>query len=260
MKRPFLFLFVLCSILSAQASVLIVEGKFQNKNIYVHNGYGKEGVGYCVKQVKVNGNITTDETNSSSFEIDLRALQLKYGQSVIIEIQHSEGCVPKVLNLEDLRPKPSFEVLLLDLTPAGTLKWSTKNEKGALPFIIEQYKWNKWVPVGSVDGIGTSERNDYSFNVVMHSGQNKYRIKQKGFSSFVKISKDITAVSELSKPSFTISKEANTIDFTEDTAYEIYDVYGLILKKGFGKQIAIENLANGLYYLCYDNTVSEFTK
>lgn len=260
MKRQFLFGFFICFFVLAKASVLIVEGKFQNKNIYIHNGLGKEGVGYCVKEVKVNGHITTDETNSSSFEIDLRALQLKYGEAVTIEIMHSEGCLPKVLNLEDLRPKPSFEVLLLDLSPSGTLKWTTANEMGALPFIIEQYKWNKWVPIGMVEGVGTSEAHEYSFNVAMHSGTNKYRIKQKGFNSFVKISKDITAVSSVNRPSYAITKDLTSVDFSGETAYEVYDAFGLILKKGFGKQIDISNLPKGAYFLCYDNALAEFTK
>lgn len=260
MKRHFLFLIFTCSIFITEASVLIIEGKFQNKNIYVHNGFGIAGVGYCVKEVKVNGQITTDETNSSSFEIDLRALQLQYGEKVTIEIIHSEGCVPKVLNMEDLKPKPSFEILMMDLSPAGELKWTTKNEKGVLPYVIEQFKWNKWVPVGEVDGAGTPEQHEYSFKVAMHSGQNKYRVKQKGFNSFVKVSKDVTTVSTVNRPSYAIPKDNSSIDFTEETNFEVYDAYGIIVKKGYGKRIAIENLGKGLYYLCYDNTLSEFTK
>jgi hypothetical protein len=250
--------FIFCAF--SQGAVLVIEGKFQNKNIYIHNGFGIAGVGYCVKEVKVNGNITTDEINSSSFEIDLKALQLKYGQNVVIEIIHSEGCVPKVLNMEDLKPKPTFEVLMMSISPTGVLKWTTKNESGALPFIIEQFKWNKWVPIGEVDGFGTTEQHEYSFQVAMHSGQNKYRVKQKGFNSFVKLSKDVVAISSINKPSYAMPKDNSAIDFSEDTAFEIYDAYGVIVKKGYGKHVAIENLGKGDYYLCYDNTLAEFRK
>src|SRR6478609_7305634 len=145
------------------SAILVIEGKYQNKNIYIHNGFGSGGVGFCAKEVKVNGKITTDEINSSSFEIDLKSLQLKYGQNVIIEISHNDGCVPKVLNMEDLKPKPTFEVMMMSLSPTGLLKWSTKNENGALPFIVEQFKWNKWVPVGEVDGLGTMYNHEYTF-------------------------------------------------------------------------------------------------
>ena len=40
---------------------LIIEGKYQNKNVYIQNGFGTNGVGFCAKEVKVNGQITTDE-------------------------------------------------------------------------------------------------------------------------------------------------------------------------------------------------------
>ena len=145
-----------------------VIGKFRNignrrkniriKNVYVLNSFGSSGVGFCAREIKVNGVITTDETNSSSFEIDLAALKLKYGQSVTIEIDHSEGCTPKVLNMEDLKPKPTFEIMTMNISPSGLLKWSANNETGSLPYIIEQFKWNKWVPIGEIQGVGTPEK------------------------------------------------------------------------------------------------------
>lgn len=260
MKKLLTFVFALTAVTNLVAAKLIIEGKFQNKNIFVQNGFGLSGVGFCVKEVKVNGEITTDETNQSAFEIDLKSLQLKYGQNVTIEILHSEGCVPKILNMEDLKPKPTFEVLAMHLSPTGELKFTTKNENGALPYIIEQFKWNKWIKVGEIDGHGTAGLNEYVFQVSMHSGQNKYRVKQKGYSNFIKVSKEVTADSNVEKPVFTISKTGTAIDFSAETAYEIYDAYGVIVKKGFGKNIPIDNLNKGEYYLCYDNTLAEFSR
>jgi len=245
---------------NVNSATLVVEGKYQNKNVYVQNSFNTNGVGFCAQEIKVNGKITTDETNSSAFEIDLASLQLKYGESVTIEIIHKDGCTPKVLNMEDLKPKPTFEVLTMNISPAGLLKWTTKNESGSLPYIIEQFKWNKWIPIGEVDGVGTPETHEYSFQVALHSGENKYRVKQKGLSSVAKYSKDITVKTAVAKPSFVISKGNTGIDFTAETGYEVYDVYGVVVKKGFGKQIKTDNLSKGKYYLCYDNTMTEFSK
>jgi hypothetical protein len=226
----------------------------------VYNGFKSGGIGFCVSEIKVNGNITTDETNSSTFEIDLKGLHLKYGEAVTIEIIHSEGCVPKILNADDLKPSPTFEILSMDLSPEGLLKWTTRSESGSLPYIIEQYKWNKWVRVGEVDGIGTPETHQYSFQLAMHSGENKYRVKQKGLNASTKISKDVTAVSNVSKPTYSISKNFERIDFTSETAFELYDAYGNIVRKGYGRQVKIENLKKGEFYLCYDNALSQFKK
>ena len=40
--------------------VIILEGNYQGKNLYIQNPFGSNGVGFCVSEVKVNGNITTD--------------------------------------------------------------------------------------------------------------------------------------------------------------------------------------------------------
>ncbi len=252
-----LFLFVN----SANAiSTLLVEGKYQNKNLFVQNYFGGNGVGFCAIEVKVNGSITTDEVNSSAFEIDLASLKLKYGDKVVIEIVHKEGCMPKVLNVEDLKPRPTFEMLTMNITATGLLKWAAKGEAGVLPYIVEQFKWNKWVPIGEVLGSGTPEAHDYEFQVVTHSGENKFRVKQIGLGSYTKCSEPVILNSTIEKPKYNIPKDNNAIVFSYETAYEVYDIYGMVVKKGFGKEIRIDNLEPSKYYLCYDNQVTEFRK
>jgi hypothetical protein len=259
MKKIICASILVFSVVFANAAVIIIEGKYQNRNVFVQNFIGNNGVGFCAQEVKVNGNITTDETNSSAFEIDLASQKLKFGDPVIIEIIHKDGCMPKVLNADDLKPKPSFEMQVMNINEDGLLKWSTKNESGSLPFIIETFKWNKWIPVGEVNGKGTPQLNEYAFKLDLHSGENKFRIKQKGTAGTTRFSKDITVTSKVSKPSFAISKN-KSIDFTSETAYEVYDAYGLVVKKGFGKNISTENLKKGQYYICYDNQVAEFNR
>ncbi len=260
MKNVISALILLVLVSNAKSATLVVEGKYQNKNLFVQNFFGGSGVGFCALEVKVNGSITTDEVNSSAFEIDLAALKLKYGEKVTVEIVHKDGCMPKVLNVEDLKPKPSFEILTMNLTSNGLLKWTTKSEAGSLPFVIEQFKWNKWVPVGEVNGLGTPDKNEYSFQVTTHSGENKFRVKQIGLGALSKYSNPVMLNSSTQKPKLDISKESSMINFSYETAFEIYDVYGMVVKKGFAKDVKIENLARGKYYLCYDNQVTEFDK
>jgi hypothetical protein len=255
----FVFLFILFSF-KINAGVLIVEGKFQNKNIYIQNSFGANGVGFCATEIKVNGKITTDEVNSSAFEIDLTAMNIKPGQKVVIEISHKSDCTPVILNPEVLKPRPTYEVVSMSINSAGILKWTAKNESGSLPYVVEQFKWNKWVYVGEVQGLGSPENHDYSFQITTHSGENKFRIKQVGLGSTPKLSSTVILNSNTDKPNFMIYKDNNAIQYTIETAFEIYDVFGTIVKKGFGKETNIENLAKGKYYLCYDNQVEEFNK
>ena len=42
----------------SQGGVIILEGNYQGKNLYVQNPFSSIGVGFCVSEVLINGNIT----------------------------------------------------------------------------------------------------------------------------------------------------------------------------------------------------------
>ncbi len=260
MKRIFSIVFLLVSFIFSHAGIIVVEGKYQNKNIYVQNAYTQVGVGYCVFAVYVNGKLTSDEINSTAFEIDLAQLQLKYGQDITIKIFHKDGCnPPRVLNPDALKPIPTFEVTAMKMTNSGIITWTAKNESGPLPYIIEQFRWNKWVNVGEVAGVGTAGEHNYKFQVtVLHSGENKFRLKQVGYSA--KYSAEVKIISSTPICIFSTSKSVKQIDFSCGTLYEVYDYYGSVVKKGYGTRVDIANLQKGGYYVCFDNSIGELKK
>lgn len=253
-------LLVLITCLNLVAGTIILEGKYQSKNLYVQNGFAGSGVGFCTYEVKINGQVTTDEINSSAFEIDFSQFQIKPGTEVKVEIKHKDDCTPKILNPEALKPKATFEPIAITVNDGGTISWSVKGEQGALPFIIEQYRWNKWINVGEVMGEGSADKHDYKFQVSPHSGLNRFRVKQIGFGATVKYTKEITLNASAPVLTFTPSKDNKQIDLSGDSMYEIYDAYGNIVKKGYGKQIDVASFNKGLYYLCFDNQVVDFKK
>jgi hypothetical protein len=257
------FLIVTSFTLHAQQAVLLLDGNYQGKNLYVQNPFGNGGVGFCVFEVTVNGNVTTDEIASSAFEVDLKAHQLKLGDAVQVKIKYKSDCQgkPKVLNPEVLKPKSTYEVVKMDIAEDGTIKYTTKGESGKLSFIIEQFRWNKWVKVGEVDGQGTNGPNDYNFKAALHSGENKFRLKQLDYSGTPRYSKEVKVTSSTPKVSFAPVKVKDVITFTPgETMYEIYDQYGNLVKKGFGSSVDCKSLPNGGYYLNYDNSTGEFIK
>lgn len=260
MKRVYAITLFVLLYAASQAGTIIVEGKYQNKNIYIQNGYADVGIGFCAYAVYVNGKLTNDEVNATAFEIDLQQLQLKYGQEVNIKILHKDGCnPPRVLNPDALKPVPTFEVVSMKMTNEGLITWTTKNEGGPMPFIIEQFRWNKWVNVGEVAGIGNPGENKYKFQVTaLHSGENKFRLKQTGYQS--KYSAEVKIVSSTPRCIFSLSKGNKQIDFTCGTMYEVYDYYGSVVKKGYGSRVDIANLQKGGYYICFDNTIGEMKK
>lgn len=244
----------------ANAGVLIVEGKYQQKNLYIQNGFSSNGVGFCAYEVKVNGQVTTDEVNSSAFEIDFSPYKLKAGDKIIIEIGHKDGCMPKILNPEAIKPRPTYDLLSIDVNKDAVLTWGSKNELGALPYIIEQFKWNKWVYVGEVMGDGSPAQHVYTFKITPTSGENKFRVKQVGYGGIPRYSRETVYTSLMDKPSFKLEDGSKIVSFSNETTFEVYDYYGNVLKKGFGSSVDITTLPKGKYYLCYDSVVSEIEK
>ncbi|MBA3284692.1 MAG: hypothetical protein H0U27_06480 [Nitrosopumilus sp.] len=251
---------ILTLINTAFAGIIVVEGKYQDKNLYVQNGYAGNGVGFCTYEVTINGKTSTDEVNSSAFEIDFAAFQITPGTVVVVEIKHKDDCSPKVLNPEALKPKATFEVVNINIDKNGLLNWETKNEMGSLNYIIEQFRWNKWIPVGEVKGGGSLEKNTYSFMTTAHSGENKFRVKQIGYGDVSKSSNSVAYISTSGQPTYTMASGYKAIQFSGETMYEVFDAYGNVIKRGYGNNLDIANLSKGSYYLCYDNIMTDFKK
>lgn len=249
---------------------MVLEGTYQGRNLYVQNPFASSGVGFCVVDVKVNGQTSIDEINSSAFEIDFASYQLQRGQAIEIKIEYKSDCSPRVLNPEVLKPTSTFVITKQSATPQGMISFTTTGESGSLPFIIEQFRWNKWVKVGEVKGKGTAGSNAYSFKAKPHSGKNKFRVKQVDFSRKprygreIKLSKSVTkqvVISNSNKQEVNASLLFATTDGAEtETMYEIYNVYGNLVKKGFGKKVDLTSLDRGDYFVNYDNKTEGIKK
>jgi hypothetical protein len=267
MKKILVFTLIglLVSTAGFSTGVIVLEGNYQGKNLYVQNSFAASGVGFCVQEVRVNGSVTTDEITSSAFEIDFRNLQLKMGDKVEVRITHKDDCKPKILNPEVLKPKSTFETLSILVDKDLTFKWTTKGETGKLPYIVEQFRWNKWVKVGEVEGNGTASENSYSFKITPHSGKNQFRVKQIDYTGQPKLSKTVDYNSTVPEVVYSPAKVTKEIMFSAnnapaETMFEIYDQFGNIVKRGYSKSVDVSNLTKGAYYLNYDNKMGEFIK
>ena len=246
-------------------AALSVEGTYQGKNLYVQNPMDDEGFGYCATKVTVNGDIMPGGTSVGAFEIDFSLFNIEIGEPVFIVIEHNDGCKPKVLNPEVLLPRSTFKVTIINIDDDGNLNWSTSGEQGKLPFVVEQYRWNKWVSVGEVEGKGSGNKNKYQFKVTPHSGENSIRVSQSDHSGTKRPSKEVKFVSPTPAVAKSPTKVKNEITFKSngspvETRYEIYDAYGNIVKKGVGSKVSCSNLLRGVYYINFDNVNEKFIK
>jgi hypothetical protein len=244
--------------LTAQAGVIVLEGNYQGKNIFIQNPFSEAGVGFCVFEVTVNDQVATDEINSSAFEVDMNNFGLAQGDKVVVKVKHKDGCTPVILNPEVLRPKSTFDMVNQSVGSDGTYTWTTTNETGELPFIVEQKRWNKWIKVGEVMGSGRPGENTYSFKVTPHSGENIFRVKQLDLSKKARFSEPVKHV-DSAAPAVTWgpAKPKEEIVFSSPTLFEVYDQYGNIVKRGYADRVEVAELKKDLYYLNYDNKMGE---
>jgi hypothetical protein len=265
-RNKFVFILLLSvSYVTNVFATISIEGVYQGKNLYVQNPMDADGFGYCATKVTVNGDIMPGGTNVAAFPIDFSQFNLAIGSLIFIVIEHNDGCKPKILNPEVLLPKSTYRVNSISISLDGKLVWESSLEKGKLPYVVEQYRWNKWVAIGELDSKGTEGNNKYEFQVSPHSGKNLIRVAQfdytgKGrYSSEVKFQSTVPLVSK--KP----TKVKDKIEFFTsakpvETRYEIYDAYGNIVKKGVGSIVNCTNLVKGVYYINYDNINEKFIK
>ncbi|MDX1652336.1 MAG: hypothetical protein R3277_07585 [Brumimicrobium sp.] len=264
MKILLVSFLVLFTVFNLRAD-LSIEGSYQGKNLYVQNPESEDGFGFCATKVTVNGDVMPGGVSRSAFEIDFSLFNIEVGQDVFIVIEHGDGCKPKILNPEVLLPRSTFKVTEMSVTKDGQIKWTTTDEQGKLPFVVEQYRWNKWVNAGEVDGEGDAGPNTYQYKVTPHSGENRVRVVQIDHSGTKKKSPEKTFVSEVDEVEMSPKKVKTEIKFTAkgepvETKYEIYDAYGNIVKKGYSSTVNAENLRKGAYYINFDNKNEKFIK
>lgn len=263
-RKQLLSVVVVLLAMPAMAGTILLEGNYHGRNLYVQNPFASEGVGFCTFEVKVNGQVTTDEINSSAFEIDLSFFQLELGSPVEIRISHKDDCKPRVVNPEVLKPMSTFEVASIGISKAGLLEMTTTNETGKLPYVIEQFRWNKWVEVGEFEGKGNPEKNEYEVQLTtIHSGQNRFRVKQKDHRAKPRYSFEAKVNSPIPEVTFQPGdgkKVDDAINFSDNTLYEIYNGYGNIVAKGVGKRVDVSGLEKGVYYLNYGTLTATFKR
>lgn len=263
MKR-LVFLFVLAWLTfgaSAQDEErLLLAGVYQGSDLYVQNPFSGAGVSFCVFEVRINGEVTSDEVNSSAFVIDMEVMGLSLGDSVNIVIRHKGGCQPRVLNPEALDPRSTFETEEISVSGDHVLTWKTKGEAGALPFIVEQFRWNKWVKAGEVMGAGKPQLQTYTFQLLPHSGLNRVRVRQVDSRDEERTSPIVDFSGPEQPVAFSPEKPRDALSFTKETRYEIFDEYGNLVKKGFGSSVDLSELDRGEYYVNYDSRFGETFK
>ncbi|HON17999.1 MAG TPA: hypothetical protein PK990_02405 [Salinivirgaceae bacterium] len=254
------FLLMALSSTTLVGEEITLKGIYQGKNLYIMNPF-VEGSKFCVTEILINGSKTNDFLQSSAIEVDFSALQLPLGSPITLTIKHSESCKPKILNPEVIKPQSTFELKSIKIdVKTNTLQWETVKESGSLPYVIEQFRWNKWIPIGQIEGKGEYTQNSYSYPITFHSGLNRFRVRQTNFNGDKRYSREASFRSTIPPVTFQFPKNSNEIIFSAETDYEIWNTQGKLLLKGRGQKIDISSLSKGDYFLNFDASTEMIKK
>ncbi len=240
---------------------LKLSGVYKGKNLYIQNPFSEKG-GFCINEVKLNGEIINDEINSSAFEMDLSLFDFNYGDQLKIEINHKSDCVPTIINEDDIIEKKIFYIKNLKLDSKNEiLKWKAKGNVNNSEFIIEQRRWKKWVEINKVKSEISEDFKQYSAKVYLHNGKNLFRIKQiDKFTKEIEYSKKIRYESDKKEVNLLLTKVETSVLFSDKTFYQIFDEYGNEVLKGYGNKAEMLVMKKGKYFVNYDTKMTEIEK
>ncbi len=154
----------------------------------------------------------------------------------------------------------SFVITSFNITREGFLNWTSIGEEGALPYKIEQYIFDRWVTIGEIEGIGTQNANSYSYYVLLHSGTNRFRLKQQNADKTYRYSTEISIVSYKQEAQLKYKSFQRTVKFSRDTFYQMYDPYGSLVSSGVAGAINLRKFPKGRYCVIYDNKMYTVSK
>ncbi|MFH0894680.1 MAG: hypothetical protein V2A54_09610 [Bacteroidota bacterium] len=264
MKNIFFTIFTLIfsqGFASAPAE-FVLDGNYYGDNLYIKNNYSESAKTYAIVEVLVNGKKITNNTNAHAFEVAFADMGIQVGDPVSVKIKYNGEKKPYVINPEVLKPKGGCTFSAQPkIDKNRALIWSTKNENYALPFIIEQNKWNKWVTVGEVMGTGKSGENKYSYQPVYTSGMNIYRVRQSSPRGDEYLSAEAKFKSVIPEITAAVDKSGNTINLSAETNFELFNQAGEMISSGKALNVDISKLEkNKIYWLSYDNKTIQFVK
>lgn len=258
----FRFLFVIFLFISSVASSqeLNVEGVFKGENVYIMNPFAKTKDCFTIQSLSINDRVYSEDIESSAFEVDLTHMGFNIGEDLRFCIKYKDSITPSIINMDAIQAVSSFEMEKASIDKDQFLNWKCSNEMGSLPFNVQQYRWNKWITVGQLIGVGTFGVNHYRIKVPIHSGENMFRIHQIDYTEKDNYSDTIQFNSKITPVTLVNKKVTSKLMFSAPTQFQIFDLFGNLIFDGFGKEVRFDDLIPGKYYVNYDNTIGEFIK
>jgi hypothetical protein len=155
-----------------------------------------------------------------------------------------------VVNPTALSVQIDFSFVYAKFDRNGKLTWNIKGEAGEDAFIVEQFRWNKWVQVAEVmPEEDSTHTNTWTIDVNTHVGLNQFRVLKidpNGNPVYSKVVKfnNLKAV----EVTLTSAKVTDKIIFSAPTMYELFDIKGSYVMGGVAKEVDVTEIDKVKYF------------
>ena len=251
---PLLF-FCICA--KAQTDTAFIKGIYSGKHPYIQYSISRNNERYCISEILVNGKLIPQaDFQREAFEINISSFGIQVGDSVKVSIIAHDPCVYKLLNTDVFREPNRSRIISMKMLN-DALYWTVADEAHKGVYYIEQFRWNKWVKIGELEGKEQGDTLSYQFACKLHSGKNSIRIRLVDENRYPVSSRPVDYTSSVKPVRYKLSEDHNKVIFTNETMFELYDKYGNVLKRGTAKEIDVSYLKKDRYYLNYDSKMGE---
>jgi len=239
---------------------LILRGQYSGKNLIVMNPMNNNV--FAVKFVLLNGNQIQPEIRSNAFEVNFSASGLQLGDDVTVRVMYDPSVgKPQIFNPEVLKPMNDFRFITAECDKKNLIiHWTVACNNLSESFELEHYRWEKWMTIQLINPNEVKTFPNFGASFIPHSGRNLFRVKYIDSDGNIFYSTDIKYTSKSKEVLLITDKVKSTIDFSEETLYQLFDENGAFLLDGWGNSIDIELMNKGKYFLNFDNKTVVVTK
>jgi hypothetical protein len=242
--------------ISAYPNELVVAGIYYGQNLLVQNPSMGNKV-YCTDGVLVNNRKMMPYIASSAYEINLSFL--KINDSVTVTILHKDGCTPKIINPQVLRPSSTFHFVRARVS-VQEINWTSIGESVTDQYSVQHLANGNWVTLVSIRAIG---KGVYSVPLRHDNGLNRYRIRYAEYDGRIFYSKEIDfdmKTEENAPLSFYPKNVTDRIYLSSEATYRILSLSGQVLREGKSRVIPCADLKTGVYVLAAGAMSERFFK
>lgn len=237
-----------------QAGEILIAGIYQGKNLFVQNPLSPDGKTYCANEVYVNDEKVMSNIKLGAFEIDLSDLEID--GPVTIRITHKDGCAPKLINPQAIRPSGDFQITDVYASDS-TITWLSLGETATFVYYVEGLSNGNWIVLKKMNAKGEG-KTSYAVAIEAPGTENKYRIKAQNNNThrmfysrvFGYVAEPAVIDTVAVQPvTFRMKSPQNQLALSRESDYEILNAARKPVAKGKGQTVSIAKLKPGVYYL-----------